>query len=191
MKILTDSARVKHLLEKTLVEQLKENSTILLLRKVLGESKSYGDKLLLAGGAVVDILEGRNPKDFDFVNWGKSDLDKFRKAGFKHTYTTKSSITMEKDGIIIQFISFELKQFGFKIEQSTYDIVKEDLTIDEDSFTNKVLIPVNFDDFQNLRSAVFRIPHWVGKGYHIPDITYLSLMSCTFGLLAASKHKNS
>jgi len=178
-------------LEKTLVDRLKDHPTIVMLKEVLGESRSYGDKLLLAGGAVVDILEGREPKDFDFINWGEPELVKFRKAGFKHTYTTKSSITMEKEGIVVQFISFKLKQFGFKIEQSTYDIIKGNLTIDEDSFNNKVLVPVNFDLFQNLRSAAFRIPHWVGKGYHIPDITYLSLMSCTFGLLAASKHKNS
>jgi len=178
-------------LEKILVDQLKEHPTILMFKEVLGEYKLYGNNLLLAGGAVVDILEGRKPKDFDFVKWKESDLVKFREAGFKHTYTTKSSITMEKEGIVVQFISFKLEQFGFKIEQSTYDIIKGNLTIDEDSFTNKVLVPVNFDLFQNLRSAAFRIPHWVGKGYHIPDITYLSLMSCTFGLLAASKHKNS
>lgn len=178
-------------LERTLVEQLKENPTILLLKEVLGDSKYSLSRLLLAGGAVVDILEGREPKDFDFINWRESDLIRFRKAGFKHTYTSKSSITMEKDDVVVQFISFELKQFGFKIEQSTFDIVKGELKIDEDSFTNKVLIPVNFDEFENLRSAAFRIPHWVGKGYNIPDITYLSLMSCTFGLLAASKHKNS
>jgi len=178
-------------LEKVLVDQLKDHSTIQLFKEILGESKYSRSRLLLAGGAVVDIIEGRKPKDFDFVEWRDDDLVKFREAGFKHTYTTKSSITMEKDGIEVQFISFSLKQFGFKIEQSNYNIVREVLTIDEDSFTNNVLIPVSFKELQNLRSAAFRIPHWIKKGYHIPDMTYLSLMSCAFGALTSSKHKNS
>lgn len=163
-----------------LVGKLKDNPTIAQFKEITSP-KTYGS-FSLAGGAVIDILEGREPKDYDFIDWSQEDVDRFRAAGFKHVYTTNSSITMEKDGIVVQFISYKKEQFGFKIEQAAYRFCKEELTIDRDSFENKVLIPVSFDLSQNIRSAAMRIPHWQNKGYHIPDLTYLSLMSAVFSI---------
>ena len=50
--------------------------------------------------------------------------------------------------------------------------------MDEDSFDNRLLIPVSYDE-RKAKNALFRIPLWRRKGFEIPDIKYLSLLNVT------------
>ena len=153
-------------------QKLASNEVVKLISNFL-DTNSYL-KVTLVGGAVIDIIEGRKPKDYDFININPSIIKKFIENGFVFQYVTKSAQTFKKGKIIIQFLNADIGSFDFKISQSCYEITKKILTIDEFSFDNKTLIPVNFD---NAISALMRIPHWKRKGYTINDLTYLSLLN--------------
>lgn len=147
----------------------KEKGEIKLLRP--------SGTLRLVGGAVVDILEGRKPKDYDFVGFDTKDIERFKAHGFKHSHTTKTASTYYNGEIVVQFIIFTPDQFGFTISQSSYDFRNKNLEVDLDSFESKKLIPVSFEIRQNVTSALRRIPHWKKKGYDIHELTYLSLIN--------------
>lgn len=137
----------------------------------------------LTGGAVIDILEGRKPKDYDFIGHSDSTIKYFIKNGFTYQQTTKSAITIKKDDLILQFLNTPICKFDFKISQARYYIGKRNLELDYFSFENKTLIPVDFEDKRNALNSLRRIIHWKKKGYSINDLTYLSLLN------VLAKHK--
>jgi hypothetical protein len=132
----------------------------------------------LVGGAVVDILEGRKVKDYDFMSLTSLEAEKL---GFKYSHDTKTATTYVKDDFIIQVLKTDINDFDFKISQSTlsWNYKKEfNLVLDENSFNNKTLIPPNksWEEKKNALNSLMRIPHWKNKGYTINDTTYLSLL---------------
>ena len=133
----------------------------------------------LVGGAVVDILEGRKVKDYDFLKFSSHDA---KKLGFKYSHDSKTATTYLKDGLVIQALKTDSNDFDFKISQSqlSFNYKKNlSLNIDEISFDNKLLIPVNKSwlEKKNALNSLRRIVHWKNKGYTINDVTYLSLLS--------------
>lgn len=132
--------------------------------------------ITLTGGAVIDILEGRKPKDYDCV--GSLYENKLR---LEYSHETKSAKTFKKGDLIIQLLKTDKTDFDFKISQARLTInYKKELTleIDEDSFKSKILIPCEkaWVEKKNALNSLRRIPHWKAKGYTINDTTYLSLL---------------
>jgi len=141
----------------------------------------------LVGGAVIDIIEGRKVKDYDFLNFSPHDA---KKLGFKYSHDSKTATTYINDksanliagDFTIQALKTDINDFDFKISQSTLSWSyqqKLNLLLDEDSFNNKVLIPAqkSWTEKKNALNSLRRIVHWKNKGYTINDITYLSLLS--------------
>lgn len=150
--------------------------------KPLGVKNNFSLLLLptnfaLVGGAVIDILEGRVPKDYDFIGHTPEIISLFILNGYEHQYSTKSADTYKKNGTIVQFVHTPLSSFDFKISQTRYDFFKELVLINVMDFTKKRLTPVSFDSKRNAMNSLRRIPHWQKKGYRINEKTYNSLLN--------------
>lgn len=154
----------------------KEDKVIKSFDELFNNSYTISS-LYLVGGAVLDIINKKTPKDYDFVGWTQDVLKKLLDNGYKFCHETKSAVTIKKGETIIQLINTDLKDFDFKISQSRYSVKDSYITIDKISFENKSLIPVVFEDKRNAMNALRRIPHWKNKGYTINDLTYLSLLN--------------
>lgn len=133
----------------------------------------------LVGGAVIDIIEGRKVKDYDFLNFSPHDA---KKLGFKYSHDSKTATTYIKGGLTIQILKTDINDFDFKISQAelTWNYHKKlSLILDETSFENKMLIPTEkaWTERKNALNSLRRVPHWKNKGYTINDTTYLSLLS--------------
>ena len=153
---------------------IKANPVISKLTELLKKHPSS----YLTGGGVIDILEGREPKDYDILGFYISSLSNLPEE-FIFLYETKTSYTYDLDGNVIQFLKTKVEQFDFKISQSTYKFQSNLLTIDDLSFKNKTLTPVSFEP-NRAKECLYRIPHWQRKGYNIHPMTYLSLLNASF-----------
>lgn len=133
----------------------------------------------LIGGAVIDILEKREVKDYDFFHLGDNDIIKL---GFKYSHDSKTAKTYIKNNLTIQVLKTSIDDFDFKISQATLTWNYQKsliLTIDQNSFDNKLLIPCEkaWTEKKNALNSLRRIIHYKNKGYSINDVTYLSLLS--------------
>lgn len=161
-----------------LKKKLQENEYI---KYFLDLRPKYGSATLI-GGAVVDILEDRVPKDFDFLQaeTNNSFLQNLLDNGFEFICSTKTADTYRhnKNGMVVQMVKTLIQDFDFKISQAKFkfDSRREYLKIDTASFENKTLIPTGFDSKKRALNSLMRIPHWRKKGYDIHEKTYLSLL---------------
>lgn len=135
-------------------------------------------KITLTGGAVIDILEGRKPKDYDL----RPTIPQYiQRMGLVYMYDSKTATTYKKDNFTVQVLKTAMEDYDFKISQASLTIEnngKLELKIEEDSFNHKILIPCDkaWTDKRNAFNCLQRIPHWKKKGYNISDTTYLSLL---------------
>lgn len=136
----------------------------------------------LVGGAVIDIIEGRVPKDYDFIGFNELLLPLILNKGFTFVTETAYAYTYKFGEYDVQFLKRTLHSFDFKISQSMFKTKEKELWLDRPSFENKLLIPVNFEDHKMLKEALVRIPHWKVKGYEMHDSTYLSICEELFNL---------
>lgn len=138
-------------------------------------------RFTLVGGAVVDIMEGRKPKDYDFT-----ELNPYVVEDMDFVCDSRWSGTFKFKGEIIQLLKTSTNDFEFRISQSklhlpmiygnsTDPISNLKLTYDKISFENKVLIPIGYGKDTVMR-CLYRIPHWRKKGYTLQDVTYYSLL---------------
>lgn len=145
----------------------------------------------LTGGAVVDIMESRIPKDYDFVALNIANMIE-KELPLEFKYKTSYSTTYTYKGHTIQVINSCQPDFDYTISQITLS----NLSYNEDSnsydkldflrlqadplsitsYRSKTLIPVGFSAKQ-AANALYRLPHWIRKGYEIRNETYLSLLS--------------
>lgn len=166
---------------KALYEKTLPNGKIVdlyqepLLRELIEKKVDF----VLVGGAVIDIFDGRKPKDYDFTHISFGVL---ASLNFKYSYETATATTYEResDGLIIQRLKTSAATFDFKISRAK--ISGEDsfryqtkIDIDADSYLNKLLIPQSYEP-QAALNSLMRIPHWRKKGYEIHDMTYYSLL---------------
>lgn len=137
----------------------------------------FKDRLYLTGGAIIDIIDGRKPKDFDFYT---EDVDAFFKfmeyMRFEYMYSTEYSYTFKYSNMVIQLLKKRIDEFEFTVSQSKYDLSKDVLYLDELSVNRRILIPVSFTNKEQIMSALLRIPHWKRKGFDIPVQSYYALL---------------
>lgn len=141
---------------------------------------------VICGGAVVDILDGRKPKDYDLL-YAPSEL----RDELKVMYTSSTADTYRHDMGIVQILRTNPENFDFtlskskitikmlpeKIDGNTVYMVKAELSMDVESYESRILIPVSYTVTKQVFSSLYRIPHWRKKGFYVPDTTYLSLLS--------------
>jgi hypothetical protein len=159
-------------------DKLKNNKVVKELNDIFLAADNVTVKLV--GGAVVDILEGRVPKDYDIlVPYNKSRaVVALMVNGFDFKYKTATSETFKKGSVVVQIISNQPCNFDFTISSSEYIINRDELIIDELSFNKKTLLPNNFTDRKAVLNSLSRIPNWIAKGYTIKNATYFSLLNC-------------
>jgi tRNA nucleotidyltransferase/poly(A) polymerase len=161
--------------KEEMLNKLKSHKSYSILKELVNYKG-----INLVGGAVIDILEGREPKDYDIIGSLNTELMTFIRE-------TKTAKTYFYKGITIQELKTDISDFDFKISQSSFEIKKEKesnyLEICTNSFNKKTLIPVNFVDKKNILNSLKRIPHWRDKGYDIDKFTYLSLIDSLNGVI--------
>ena len=187
----------KVLKENTKLENMKEKEEIILKDPVVAfikkqwEEAKHCDSLFLTGGAVIDLLEGRKPKDYDFVN-NSYNVDEIVQKGVKlgltFKYTSATAVTFSWGGCDIQVLRKPVGEFPFTIEQSRFSIKNGTFkNFDEVSFDTKKLIPNDVLIFTGQevtrKNFLNRIAKWKSKGYHIHPVTKRSYLKCT-------KHKS-
>lgn len=160
-----------------LLEKIKENESILFLRNIIVPANRLVNPRLV-GGAIIDILEDRTPKDFDFVGLIKSNIDALVDAGFVFIEDSASATTYKRNDMTVQVLKTSPIDFDFTISQASYSFREDDLKIDYNSFRNKTLIPVSYSKF-GAKNSLLRIPHWKNKGYSIGDKTFRSLVEAS------------
>ena len=159
-------------------ENVENNEVVKEVTDIFTSTGYVPSDFCLVGGAVIDLLEHRVPKDYDFIGLNLTDKH-FRalvEAGYSFDFSTRTATTFSKGPIVLQFLKTSLLDFDFTIGQSTFSLKHKELKIDLISFHNKNLIPVNFESRRNALNSLIRIPHWKKKGYMIDDLTYLSLL---------------
>lgn len=149
----------------------------------LAHQASLHGTIVISGGAIVDILEGRRPKDWDIplshVSLGPVQKI-LQELNYTFAYETRWSKTYVGDNQPIQLVNKELRLYDFTISTAILTLSKTEvsLTLDKESFYSKVLKPVSFNtSIEHILSILNRIPHWRKKGYIIPEVTYHSLLS--------------
>lgn len=160
-------------------DKLKENKVIQQLKEIFEIKKI--SSVFLVGGAVVDILEGRVPKDYDLIApYSTIDaINSLTTNGFIFKFETATAKTFKKGDVKVQILTnLDTSRFDFTISSSKYSITKSTLDIDELSFNSKILTPNNFTDKKSVLNSLARIPHWMAKGYRIKNETFFSLLNC-------------
>jgi len=161
-----------------LKEKVRNNAVVKSFIDLVSNRKDCHN-LRLAGGAIVDILEGRTPKDYDFVGGSDLIISYFKDNGYKFVSDTCTATTYRKDRIIVQFLKTDTYDFEFTISQASYNVKEDDFDIDLLAFNDKTLIPCNWYNKAKLFDGLRRVPHWYRKGYTIKDATYLSMLNAT------------
>lgn len=157
-------------MKEELSEKIKSHPKVKIIKELLPYSGT------LTGGAILDIAEGKEPKDFDILN---ADRAKFIISGFIFAGETKTATTLIKGDLIIQLLKTIPDNFDYTISQGKYDFRTEKLIdFDELSYNSKILIPtrVAFENKENALNSLQRLPHWQKKGFRLPDTTYQSLL---------------
>src|SRR5690606_5969417 len=113
------------MLMNELKEKIQEDRGVQVIRNILmgmvGQNRlpnhrnNHHSNIKLAGGAVIDILEDRTPKDYDIVNAGANHIAMFEAAGFVFVSDSKTAVTYERNAMIIQFLKIRLEEFEFRI----------------------------------------------------------------------------
>lgn len=132
----------------------------------------------LTGGAIIDILDGRNPKDYDVIA-SRPLKECLIKNGFSIQYETATSITFKREDIIVQELKRQLvDEFDFRIASAKYKLgsnIKNKLSIDIDDYKNRTLVPNRWDK-ESIINSLYRLPHWSKKRFGVREETYLSMI---------------
>lgn len=167
-----ESMKVKEKLE----EKLKNDPGVKALKAIIEEEKLC-DSFKLTGGAVIDILEGRRPKDYDVYTTYNSYSEISRKLGHradvKLLYTSETSITLLiKSEFVLQLLKGTIGSFNFEIEMSEFSLGSGKLSnFDYLGYREKRLV---INERCTKKIPKYRIKHWKKKGYTINPITLKS-----------------
>jgi hypothetical protein len=137
----------------------------------------------LTGGAVVDILRGVIPKDYDFIHTTALENLMRKNLKFKLLYTSRSAITFLYNDTPIQLLYKSTESFAYTMEKGEYNLGIETLeNFDEQSFVNRVLVPTKlaFTSRGTARVGLKRLLHWQYKGWTLQNITFQSLCDVAF-----------
>jgi len=155
-------------------------------------------KLYLTGGAVIDILDGREPKDFDFIvsNLDCIDYHFLLDNGFTYDYTTTNSVTFSFGKLKVQLLRVESNKFDFSISTSLYSLKDKNFkSFPFLAYLNKELSFKDRSEYTvvDYMGKLSRIPHWNEKGYKIHNYTYFDLLNKInkkMGFVLDFKHSN-
>lgn len=164
-------------------EKLSQNQVLKDL-KLLLETNKFCDSFYLTGGAVIDILKDKKPKDFDIYTTTPivTVLEKSQDViDLKLLYTSRTAITfLYKNETTIQILKRPPESFKFTIEQSKYNIKKERLDFFcLNSYLSKQLIPNDlvFESKEvTKKDFKLRLRKWGMKGFHIHEVTKKSYL---------------
>lgn len=148
-----------------------------------------GISFKLVGGAVIDVYEGRKPKDYDFTSLSvNSDMQFIDTSNTADTYLLK----IGSEDHVIQVLKTKVEDFDFTIStcyaenfnfdledgrystEKSFNLVRTNLSEDR-TYKTKILTPCSYKP-KNALSSLIRIPHWRKKGYTVTDNTYKSLL---------------
>ena len=163
--------------------EILKNDLFLQSLKTELETDSAKPTIKLTGGAVVDILRGVTPKDYDFIHNTVVEKVMRDNKNFTLLYTSKATVTFQFNGRIIQLLYKDTDSFPYTLEQGTFNLTNLTLSnFDEQSFTHFVLVPTQraFAERKIARIGVKRVLHWQRKGWGIQDITFNSLCNTAF-----------
>lgn len=148
-------------------------------------TKYPNEDYMLRGGAVVDIVSGNTPKDYDFTILSPNiikDLD------FEYSSNTADtfSLNIKDSKYIIQLLKTDPNEFTYTISKCYIRMKKSrgesylvSNIFNNNSFKTKKLIPTSYSENMAFK-ALQRFPHWKNKGYYLPEETYLSLLNAAF-----------
>lgn len=180
--------------ENMKLENMKEKEEIILKDPVVAfitskwKEAKHCNSLFLTGGAVIDLLEGRKPKDYDFYLTSVLDFNRIIKGGVElglnFNYTSATAVSFTWEGNDIQVLRKDPSEFPFTIEMSKFSIRESIFEFfDNVSFSSKILIPNDGLLFNNTdvtrTNFLNRISKWESKGYKIHPITKKSYLKCT------------
>ena len=166
---------------------IKSNQVVKDLMEFV-EKEQWCDSVMLVGGAVIDILDGREPKDYDICigsgnifEYGYKELIR-RLANtddFKLTYTSMTAYTFQFKGNIVQVLKTTPSDFIFEIEKSRFGLRSGTFSFfDIIGYESKLLIPNDEQDVirtKSLRNIKSRVKRWSEKGYKLHPVTYKSI----------------
>jgi hypothetical protein len=166
-------------MELTTVEKNRvvNHPSIQILKSL--KSEFLNNDIIFVGGGLIDLLEGREPKDIDiFLKHNRNIYhEKLIKFGFKYISDSSTAKTFSFGGYVFQLLKKSITEFDFKISKSTYSISHDSWDIDLISFRDKTLIPDFLASPGMILNSLSRIPHWRKKGYTISDVAYQSLLN--------------
>lgn len=180
--------------ENMKLEDMKEKEEIILRDPVVAfitskwKEAKHCNSLFLTGGAVIDLLEGRKPKDYDFCLTSASDFNKIIKGGVElglnFNYTSATAVSFTWEGNDIQVLRKNPSEFPFTIEMSKFSIRESKFeSFDNVSFSSKILIPNDALLFNNTEvtrtNFLNRVSKWESKGYKIHPVTKRSYIKLT------------
>jgi len=173
-------------MKERLKKKLASNSDINYLTSIF-KSNTFST-FQLTGGAIVDILEDRKPKDFDITGSLPTGKEILVYNGFSFIDETKTAVTFVRNGMTVQLLKTTIPEFDYTISQARYGLGTDIFDIDLISFHDKVLVPTEnaWRDIGNTVSSLSRMYHWAKKGYYLPEKTYLSLLSFGTGFKISS-----
>lgn len=167
-------------------ENILKNDKVLIELSEFLKDNNFCSSFYLTGGAVVDIIDGRKPKDYDIIT--KTAISAILKKSLDTPelvllYTSRTALTfMFKEKHIIQILKRNESSFKFTIEQSMFNI--KDLVLYSfcvRSYESKLLIPNDsiFEDDEEVvtqKDFKIRIKKWESKGFNIHKITKQSYL---------------
>lgn len=164
-------------------EKIEKDVFVSFMKK---NASSINGNCLLCGGAIIDILDGNTPKDYDILGYNKSAESVLLKNGFKFLYESTTARTfvglVGEKKIVVQFLKQpNTDNFDFTISTSTYNLKNGLLKLDE-CYESRLLVPVNWGEKRILASGLMRIPHWERKGFKAHHITYKSMLRKVLGM---------
>lgn len=148
-----------------------------VIRELISMAYSAQECPKLVGGAVVDIVQGRTPKDYDIIDAGQKFRSKLIDNGFKYKWETKTAVTLIKDKIVVQLLKTKIEDFDFTVSQSYMYLNTGNCSLKKFEIKNKLLIPTNYEDKSKILNTLSRIPHWMKKGFRMEEVTYYSLLN--------------
>jgi hypothetical protein len=158
--------------QSELIKKLENHPILKSFKEIVGTQN-----VILTGGAIVDILDGRNPKDYDFIGVNTLHQQKFVDAGYVLYSDTRTAKTFKNNGIVVQFLKTKVEEFDYTISQGKFNLSTQKLSyFDWVSYDSRTLVCVNLDDTRNVYDALMRLPHWYAKRFKIVPASYKSML---------------
>lgn len=170
---------------KEKVKEIITSSEYYKTIKGLFDPKNLNHFVSLTGGAILDILANRKPKDYDLISTNiKVTNELLLKAGCEFLYSSKTSYTFKKGDLIIQVLKTKVEEFDFTINQTNISLESDYINdLDLVSLNSNWLIPTehSWNSSQRRKVCLKRNNYmWKTKNMCLPEITRKSLKKGLF-----------